>query len=438
MESLPHRIPALWPFDWLWCTCSCIWSSLSTQQTQMSIASALQLSRTPVRGIRLLSNATIHEKSNPHMLHLSQHRRSAIRRRAPIGRRHPSGFTLVELLVVIAIIGILVGLLLPAVQAAREAARRMSCSNNLKQICLSLHNYESAHRRLPANYTTGRGISGNFSVFAQLAPYFEQGNLHSLIDFSKPLSVGCCPGVMVAPHDMAAASDIPVLSCPSESILRRFDVVTMSGSGPTQTHSGTNYHMNLGTGVGTLYDTRRPTDGILWINADVKFGSISDGLSNTLAFAESLLGQQEQNPSEPLTAAERVRTMYNVTCSFIDRSLTPSQPGFVGYVLPADPEQLDAVTRGSGLHRGWSGQRGGGWINGREYYTGYSHYQPPNSTVSDVNGCGWGVFAARSNHTGGVTSARCDGSVQFISGSVDLTTWRALGTRSGGEVVAID
>ncbi len=362
-----------------------------------------------------------------------------VARRCSADRRRPmSGFTLVELLVVIAIIGILVGLLLPAVQAAREAARRMSCSNNLKQIGLSLHNYESTHRRLPANYTTGGGISGNFSVFAQLTPYFEQGNLQSLINFAKPLSVGCCPGVMVAPHDMAAASDIPVLSCPSESLARRFEVVALSGAGPTQTHSGTNYHMNLGTGVGTLYDTRRPTDGILWVNADVKFGSISDGLSNTLAFAESLLGQQNQNPSEPLTAADRIRTMYNVNCSFIDRTMPPSQAGFVGYVLPADPNQLDAVTRGSGLHRGWSGQRGGGWINGREYYTGYSHYQPPNSTISDVNGCGWGVFAARSNHPGGVTVARCDGSVQLISSTIDLVAWRALGTRGGGEVVSIE
>lgn len=364
--------------------------------------------------------------------------RLAGRHDALLGYRIKSAFTLVELLVVIAIIGILVGLLLPAVQAAREAARRMSCSNNLKQIGLSLHNYESTHSRLPANYTNRSGISGNFSVFAQLAPYFEQGNLHSLIDFAKPLSVGCCPGVMVAPHDKAAATDIPVLTCPSESLPRRFEVVALSGAGPVQTHSGTNYHMNLGTGVGTLYDTRRPTDGILWINAGVKFASVSDGLSNTMALAESLLGQHEQNPTEPQTDAQRMRTMYNVNCTFIDRSMPPSQAGFAGYSLPVDPNQLDSVTRGSGLHRGWSGQRGGGWINGREYYTGYSHYHLPNSPISDVNGCGWGVFAARSNHPGGVTAVRCDGSVQLISSSIDLATWRALGTRSGGEVVSIE
>ncbi len=178
-------------------------------------------------------------------------------------QRYPAGFTLVELLVVIAIIGILVGLLLPAVQAAREAARRMQCSNNLKQLGLALHNYESALKRLPANYTNAVGTSGNFSVFAQLAPYYEQGNLSQLIDFSKPLVVGCCPGVMVAPHDQAAATDISMLHCPSESLPMRFDVVTLTGSGPMQTYSGTNYQMNIGTGVGTYYDTRLPTDDTL-------------------------------------------------------------------------------------------------------------------------------------------------------------------------------
>jgi hypothetical protein len=90
------------------------------------------------------------------------------------------------------------------------------------------------------------------------------------------------------------------------------------------------------------------------------------------------------------------------------------------------------------ISRGYNGQRGGGWINGREYYTAYNHYHLPNSSILDMNTCGYGIFAARSIHTGGVQVARGDGSVGFISNGIDLNLWRAFGTRSGGEVVSID
>lgn len=351
----------------------------------------------------------------------------------PLEKRTRLAFTLVELLVVIAIIGILVGLLLPAVQTAREAARRMSCTNNLKQIALAMHNYESALRKIPANYTNGSGISGNFSVFAQMAPFYEQENLANLVDFGKPLMVGCCPGIMQPPHDIAAATNLSVLQCPSESEQMEFTVVTLSGRGPTQVFAGTNYHMNLGTGVGTMYDTRVPTDGILWINAGIGFNSITDGLSNTAAFSESLIGQQAQNATEPLTDALRRRTMVNLRCAFNDPRMRPQSPGFGGFIVPTDPESLESIAKASGLHRGWSGQRGGGWINGREYYTGYNHYHTPNSAIPDVTSCGWGVFAARSNHPGGVNLALCDGSVRFVGETIDLEIWRAVGSRNDGK-----
>ncbi len=346
-------------------------------------------------------------------------------------------FTLVELLVVIAIIGILVGLLLPAVQSARAAARRMQCSNNMKQITLAMHNYESAHRKLPANYTTSTSTAGNFSVFAQMAPFYEQANIVDMIRFDRPLHVGCCPGQLVAPHDTAAATAIPTLSCPSEDYDRNFFVTSLSGRGPTQGYAGTNYGMNTGTGVGTQYDTRAKTDGILWINSKIGFDAVLDGLSNTAAFSEHLLGVLEQSPSEPTIDSMRRRTMMNVRCAFIDRRRPPLLPGFTGYSLPEDPNELEAYTKASGLHRGWSGQRGAGWINGREYWTGYNHYHPPQSGVPDMASCGWGVFGARSNHFGGVHVARCDGSVDFVNQSVDLKVWRAFGTRSGSEVESL-
>ncbi len=344
-------------------------------------------------------------------------------------------FTLVELLVVIAIIGILVGLLLPAVQSAREAARRMQCSNNLKQVTLAMHNYESSHRKLPSNYTTGAGTSGNFSVFSQMAPFFEQGNMLSMIHFDQPLTVGCCPGQLVAPHDVAAATPIPMLTCPSEDSDRTFYVTSLGGAGPTQAYSATNYAMNNGSGIGTQYDTRVATNGINWINAHVGFEAVTDGLSNTAAFSEHLLGVHEQSPSEPTIDAMRRRTMFDVTCAFISRTMPPSTPGMAGYVLPEDPNQMEAYTRASSLHRGWTGQRGAGWISGREYWTGYTHYHPPQSGIPDMQSCGWGVFGARSNHPGGVHVARCDGSIGFVNESVDLKIWRAFSTRNGHEVM---
>ncbi len=209
-----------------------------------------------------------------------------------------AAFTLVELLVVIAIIGVLVGLLLPAVQSAREAARRMSCGNNLKQLGLATHNYESAHRRIPSNYSFNKSNSGNFSVLAQLLPFLEQSSLHDVIDFSKPMQVGCCPGTLT-PHLLDLQSwwfpffDAPVTMVPTCMTSER------SGSGPVEQYAGNNYHINGGTSVGTLYDSRLPTDGISWTNSAVRFANITDGLSNTAAFSESLRGLLGQTANSP-------------------------------------------------------------------------------------------------------------------------------------------
>jgi prepilin-type N-terminal cleavage/methylation domain-containing protein len=348
-----------------------------------------------------------------------------------------TGFTLVELLVVIAIIGILVGLLLPAVQAAREAARRMQCSNNIRQIGLALHNYESANKRIPAFVGINSGNAGNFSILACMLPFMEQTNLLNKIDYSVSLQVGCCPGTIRPQFVEPAKSVVSLFRCPSDNGPDIFEVKTLSGSGPIDLYAGNNYHINTGTAVGTLYDTRLQSDGLAWTNSKVRYASITDGLSNTAAFSESLRGLATTSVTAPTNRDQRMRTMVNVACVWRSPTTPPTVPGLAnGFMAPEDPSLFESQVVAMG--RGYNGQRGAGWIHGREYYSAYNHYHNPNSVVMDMNTCGYGVFGARSLHGSGVHLVRCDGSVAYVSNSIDLKIWRAYGTRDGGEVAAFE
>ena len=351
--------------------------------------------------------------------------------------RRPRGFTLIELLVVIAIIAVLIALLLPAVQQAREAARRTQCKNNLKQLGLALHNYEATHMVLPSFYSFGSANSGSFSVQAQLLPFMDQASLHGLIDFGLKPQIGCCPGDVNPPLVPIAKKVMGLFRCPSDPGPNTVDVksgTTGGATGATFQYATCNYHVNAGTAVGKLYDTRLPTDGIAWTNSSVRFGDIGDGMSNTAAFSESLIGLPPQTVPAPTTDRDRRRSYINVACVWASSTVPPAIAGLAsGYSTPVDPSLFEAMT--VAISRGWAGQRGAGWIHGREYWTAYNHYHNPNSNVPDMGTCGNGVFGARSEHVGGVHVLLCDGSVRFVSENMDLSTWRAVGSRNNGDRV---
>ena len=328
-------------------------------------------------------------------------------------KRHYRAFTLIELLVVIAIIGILIALLLPAVQSAREAARRTSCTNNLRQCVLALHNYHDTHRRFPG---LGADAKASFSVQARLLPYAEQSNLQELVDFEQPLFVGGHGfGTLNAAQVVAARTVVPMFRCPSDG---GEDLFTGYGASAEQPLAGGNVMVCIGSGRGTNYDVRYRTDGLFYYDSATALRNVTDGTSNTVVISETLLGNQ-QDTGELVDAQRQVAN--------VSYSPNSGSPGLSG-IVDAD---VAAIVAGAVSFRG---MRGSGWIVGKTYTTMFHTYLPPNADFPDMYSMGIGYFAARSNHPGGVNTAFADGSVRFVAETVDLETWRNLGSVSGGEV----
>ena len=309
------------------------------------------------------------------------------------------GFTLVELLVVIAIIGILVGLLLPAVQAAREAARRMQCGNNLKQFGLAFHNYESANKRLPA----GRAPGSSMSAHAALLPYMELNTVYALIDFNVASTH--------VNNTAALAVNIPTFLCPSDPV----------SNIPIFGWAGTNYRTNQGSGIANSIPSTVAGDpnfgfpapnGPMIPNTFLPMGSITDGLSNTAAFSEHGKGDFSNAVS-------------SITDTF--------RPG----TFPANADEAIrdcAAVNISNLAQQGNSNVGGPWLTGGHSATNYFHATPPQS-----RSCMFPpqriATTAKSYHTGGVQVARCDGSVTFIANAIELAAWRAFGSRNEGETI---
>lgn len=335
--------------------------------------------------------------------------------------RQRRAFTLIELLVVIAIIAVLIGLLLPAVQQAREAARRTQCKNNLKQFGLSIHNYESSVGSFPPGRT---GFPMVFSAHAQLLPYFDGANVYNGIDFNTAPTFPEPPVAPYSRNTIASMTRMPIFLCPS-------DFGTIQGN----SYAPTNYVVCTGSGSNPTARYIRAGDGVMFdprLIGIVRFRDVIDGLSNTVAFSESILGNGYSAGGDGTSSIPGSTNPVSPTQQVLN--LTTNQPSGGPYTAANDTSLTTCVVGATGW---WAGNRGAKWMNGHFGDTLYNHGLTPNSSHFDCGNLSHavGLTAARSRHSGGVTVLMCDGSVRFVGNNVDLTIWQSLATKSGGEVI---
>lgn len=332
-----------------------------------------------------------------------------------------NAFTLVELLVVMVIIAMLMGLLFPAIQAARESARKTACRNNLYQVARAILNYESSLTRFPSSWTppnpypTGNAVTG-WSAQAVLLPYLEQKATHSAINYNGPYT-----GVAVTTADgvdtVLSALRVPTYLCPSE--VR--DEVRLSGGAPE--HYPLNYAVNLGTWFVWNPANRQGGEGSFYPMSRLTAGDFLDGQSYTMALAEV-----------------KGWTPYfrNI------QSVGPTMP-----TVPADVATLGGSFKENSGHTEW--------VDGRAHQIGFTANFPPNTVVPYSSGgvnydvdwtnnqegvtpdsgpvSTWAVITARSYHEGMVNVAMMDGSVRPVENGVNVGVWQALASRRGKEIL---
>jgi prepilin-type N-terminal cleavage/methylation domain-containing protein/prepilin-type processing-associated H-X9-DG protein len=322
------------------------------------------------------------------------------------------GFTLIELLVVIAIIAILIALLLPAVQQAREAARRSQCKNNLKQIGLALHNYHDVYNGFPPlriRHSTATSASGNITFLARILPFIDQTPLYNTINWSISNSSATTPDGNAAPHNAnpggAMRALLPAYRCPTDPGSGGLswtgpDGQKVTGGAPDPAYGHNNYVGNVGSLQGEGGALPR---GIFGTASFVNVRDITDGTSNTAAIAETLIGFPKTSSTNGAGTPE----------------LCPTAKG---------SNTIDTTG---------TNQMGNSWFYSLwGYQCGFSGAYVPNTT--QYYACGLNsdrTMGARSLHTGGSQVTMADGSVRFVTENIDLSTWRNVTDKADGNLL---